>query len=211
MAKASFRLALLLNILFVVGVTLPQLQPYDDSALRSIFVSSEDCVLPCWQGIRPGLTSGVEAIALLQTNPWVNYLRVRGDLEAGAPGTITWSWSGMQPTHLAGSTGGRLLVMHNIVQYVRFSTTLQFGDIWMGYDHPEAGLLTGPNSPATQQQIFHQASFHDGKLMVESTLTCPMKFGALWYTPVTVELRQEMRLLPLVEYRLAQWMLNTPC
>jgi hypothetical protein len=47
--------------------------------------------------------------------------------------------------------------------------------------------------------------------MVESTLTCPMKFGALWYTPVTVEMRHEMRLLPLVEYRLAQWMLNAPC
>jgi hypothetical protein len=162
-----------LNTLFIIGVALPQLQPYDN-ALRSILVSSEDCVLPCWQGIRPGVTSGVEAVAVLQNHPWVDYIRVRGDLGAGAPGTITWSWSGTQPTPLAASSGGRLLVMHNIVQYVRFATTLQFGDIWMGYDHPEVGLLTGPNSPATQQQIFHQASFRGGKLMVESTLTCPM-------------------------------------
>ncbi len=101
--------------------------------------------------------------------------------------------------------------MHNVVQYVRFSTALQFGDIWIGYDHPEVGLLTGPSSSASQREVFHQASFRGGELMVESTISCPMRFEALWHTPVTVELRQEMRLLPLVDYRLAQWMADAPC
>ncbi len=100
MAKALVRITFLLNTLFVIGVALPHLQPYDDRAFRSIFVSSEDCRLPCWQGIRPGVTSGVEAIAILQNHPWANYVRVRGDLEAGDPGTITWSWSGAQPALL---------------------------------------------------------------------------------------------------------------
>jgi|FLYN01.1.fsa_nt_gi hypothetical protein len=212
MAKALLRLSLLLSVFFLVVVVALHTQPYDDSALRTLLVSSPDCALPCWQGIHPGITSGVDAIAILQDHAWVGYVRVRGDLAAGYPGTITWTWSGQQPPTLGASrAGGRLLVIDNVVQYVRLPTTLPFGDIWLSFNHPEAGRLDGPSGFASRQEMFHQASYRGGALMVESVVVCPMQYDALWNTPVTVELRQEMRLLPLVDYRLAQWMANAPC
>jgi hypothetical protein len=212
MAKALVRASLLFNLLFVVGVALPHLRSHDDSALRSIFVSSSNCRMPCWQGIHPGQTTSQQALAILQNHRWIRNLLVRGDMAAGNPGTITWTWSGAQaaplgPDHL----GGRILVMHNTVEYVRFSTTLRFGDIWMEFDQPEQGRLVGPSQTASRLEVYHQASYRGGTLLVEATLACPAHYEALWYATVTVELRQAARLLPLLDYQVAQWMLTPPC
>lgn len=210
MARGLLRFALPLYLIFVALTLVLHLRPHDDSALRAVFVSSDDCMLPCWQGIHPGVTSGEEAVNILENHEWVRYVRVRGDFGAGKPGTITWTWNGTQPATL-GFDGGRVLVIDNVVEYVRLFTTLGFGDIWMGFDQPEQGRLEGPSGSATRPEMFHQASYWGGMLMVESIVYCPVGFATVWNTPVTVELRQRVTLLPLVDYKLATWVVDTSC
>lgn len=142
MARGLLRFALPLYLVFVALTLVLHLRPHDDSALRALFTSSENCVLPCWQGISPGVTSGEEAVDILENHDWVDYVRVRGDFAAGKPGTITWTWSGAQPAMLGvDRSGGRVLVIDNLVEYVRLTTALGFGDIWLGFDQPEQGRL----------------------------------------------------------------------
>ena len=55
------RLALKIAIL-LIGVSsaltgLIRAQPYDSGALAAFFAPPEGCPAPCWQGIRPGLTT----------------------------------------------------------------------------------------------------------------------------------------------------------
>jgi hypothetical protein len=212
MARGLLRFVLPLYLFFIALMAALLLRPYDNSALRALFISSDDCVLPCWQGIRPGITSGKEAIAILENHDWVDYVQVRGDFDAGNPGAITWTWSGAQPAMLGvNRTGGRVLVIRNVVRYVRLSTTLGFGDIWLGFNHPDLGRFEGPSGSTTRPEMYHQALYDGGILVVESIVYCPVRYDKLWNSPVTVEFREAMTLIPLVEYELAKWMADPAC
>jgi hypothetical protein len=210
MARGVLRFALPLYLVFVALTVILHLRPYSDSALRALIVSSDNCAFPCWQGIRPGVTSGVEAVNILENHGWVDYVRVRGDFAAGKPGTITWTWSGTQPPLLR-VDGGRVLIIDNVVEYVRLSTTLGFGDIWLGFDRPNQGRFEGPSGSANRPEMFHQASYSGGTLLVESIVYCPVGFATVWNTPVIVELRQEIPRVPWVDYKLARWVADPAC
>jgi hypothetical protein len=207
MAFSVLRLASWFTLLLGVVIAAIRLQPYDDSSIRIALMSSPDCALPCWQGIRPGVTTGQEALAILHDHPWVNTIQSRGDFEAGFPGTIIWTWNDTPPVvRQIFVTSGRLLIINNLVEYVRFPTSLHFGDIWMTFDHPDQGLFVGALNSA---QTFHQASY--AMLTVESTFNCPFNLETLWQTPVIVELRYGGSSLPLEDYAMAQWMRQPPC
>src|SRR4051794_14630074 len=45
-------------------------QAEKDLAWGGFLVPPKGCPMPCWQGIRPGVTTGEEAIAILQAHPW---------------------------------------------------------------------------------------------------------------------------------------------
>lgn len=53
------------TLLFTLCIALIRVQPYDDSELRAFLTPPEGCPAPCFMGIRPGVTTMEEAVAIL--------------------------------------------------------------------------------------------------------------------------------------------------
>ncbi len=64
--------ALLFTLLFAACIGIIRAQPYDDSELRAFLTPPSGCAMPCFMGIRPGVTTADEAIAILEAHEWVS-------------------------------------------------------------------------------------------------------------------------------------------
>jgi hypothetical protein len=121
-------------------------QPYDGRALAAFVSPPNGCPIPCWQGIRPGVTTAVEALYLLEQNPWVGQIK-RGEF------VISWTWSGQQPPFVDAAHEGLLGLTGGIVRQVRIQTLIPFGDLWALLRPPERARLVRPLSRASAYQI----------------------------------------------------------
>jgi hypothetical protein len=131
-----------LTILFAACIGIIRAQPYDDSQLRAVLAPPDGCPMPCWQGIRPGITPLGEARAILQTNPWVTEVELSGDVNVGIQyASLTWKWSGTQPFPAEPRSGGTIGVVRNVVRSVTLQTRLELGSVWLSVAHPEEGAF----------------------------------------------------------------------
>ena len=64
----SLRLFAALTLLFCAAIVVVRAQPFDDGGLRDQLLSPT-CTVPCFLGIRPGVTTREEAILLLRAHP----------------------------------------------------------------------------------------------------------------------------------------------
>ena len=136
------KLVFLLTLLFAVCIGVIRAQPYDDSQLRAVLAPPEGCPMPCWQGIRPGVTPLGEARAILQSIPWVTDVELSGDVNVGVQyASLTWMWSGDQPFPAEPRSGGTIGVVRNVVRSVTLQTRLELGSVWMYVAHPEEGAF----------------------------------------------------------------------
>lgn len=110
---------------------------------RVIGVLDADCPMPCWQGIRPGVTDVDAAISLLAISPFVDtrFLAV-----AGAPGDdwwqITWTDSSRRNVYLWGALIMRGDVVHRI--------DVNFSADWPATVEDVIGLLGMPSYMVVQ-------------------------------------------------------------
>src|SRR5437868_2844239 len=89
MPRFYLRLILTPFLLFSTALLLIFAQPYDDHELRQLLIP-KGCPAPCFIGIRPGVTTMEETLAILKSNQWI------GDIQQHA-GTIEWTWSEASP------------------------------------------------------------------------------------------------------------------
>lgn len=88
------RASLLLTSAFALVIGVIRGRPYDDRGM-GIFLLG--CAMPCWQGIRPRVTSPEEAMTILQSLDTVR--NVGANLDAHG-GQIYWLWSATRPPFL---------------------------------------------------------------------------------------------------------------
>jgi hypothetical protein len=128
------KLALFLTLFFAACIGLIRAQLYDDSELRAFLTPPEGCPIPCFMGIRPGVTTAEEALAILEAHEWV------GEITFLPPERFAWKWNGRQPEMLNRSSGiddGHIsLNPDNTVYLVVVPTRIRFGDISLFYNHP---------------------------------------------------------------------------
>ncbi len=129
----------LLTFIFAALVGLIRARPYDDSELHAILVPSDGCALPCFMGIRPGLTSRQEAIAILRAHPWVGETSMES-AQLAMTSAITWRWSGLQPSFINGSSGGELRTAGNMVTAIYVTLAIPFGDFLLWRQPEQAGV-----------------------------------------------------------------------
>jgi hypothetical protein len=136
MSRLYGKLALLNGVIFAVVLLLIRAQPYDDHALRALLMP-EDCEMPCFMGIRPGVTMVDEAVRLLQANAWVSSVEQDGTVD------IRWTWSGLQPRFILDSKPGYLTIAadRQRIAKVTLNTTLVVGDFWLMWGAPTAHEL----------------------------------------------------------------------
>lgn len=75
-------------IAFLGGMALiTHARPYDDGGLRDLLMPS-GCEMPCFLGIRPGVTTRDEVIAILESHEWIGVVH---DDESGSIIRAYWS------------------------------------------------------------------------------------------------------------------------
>ncbi len=79
MARAAGGLALLLWL----PVLLIRAQPYDSGPVRDLLLPADHCPdVPCWKGMRPGITTLEEASAFFESQPGTDYFIEASDSAA---------------------------------------------------------------------------------------------------------------------------------
>ena len=181
--RVLMQTSLALPLLFATLISLIRLQPHDSLPMRSLITPTEGCPAPCWQGIRPNVTSASQAIAILVAHPWVTDMAVYGQsstrLETGA---ISWDWNGAQPFPAGISEGGVITVTDHIVRSVTLETDARFGDLWLLLDQPEEGAFAFVGLVLTMPEYL--VEYQGSDLTVTTRVTC----GDFWTGNTTVTL-----------------------
>ena len=66
------RLAVGLTLLFLLLMLVIHAQRYDSSSVRALLLPPAGCVAPCFQGLRPGHSTIIDALAFFQQRPELN-------------------------------------------------------------------------------------------------------------------------------------------
>lgn len=174
------RMAVLLVILLTVTSALIHAQPDDQERLRKLLMPPEGCAMPCWQGIRPGVTTAAEAMLLLRNHPWIEdptYLQGMGLATA----SVVWAWNDETPPEIDTARQGVLWIQSTLVKRIDIATTLPYGQFWL-YDRPSRGALFG--EPVQPRRVFHLMDFLGTGLQLRVGFICPLSPRQFWNAPV---------------------------
>jgi len=64
--------------LWALPILMIRAQPYHGDALTQFLLPPADCPVPCFLGVRPGVTTASEAFALLEAHPWIDRIEPSG-------------------------------------------------------------------------------------------------------------------------------------
>ncbi len=135
MTAGYLKIALLLTVLWLVPVLLIRAQPYDDGGLWAFLTPPEGCLAPCFMGIRPGVTTVDEAIAILEGHEWVDKVTV----EDQGGFHLFWTWSGQQPHFIRTSSTGRIrrILFQDVVELISIDTRITIGELYLTLGLPD--------------------------------------------------------------------------
>lgn len=174
MTRSYFKFSIPLFLLFFIPLALSRALPYDDQNLRAA-VMPQDCQMPCFMGIRPGITTVEEAVRLLRASPWVD--KVTDDANTLGTNAITWTWSPHKPSFIKDRSSG-LLLAHttdaqiNVVDIVRIKTTVSVGDMALLWINDTAPIVSGPNGP--RNEAYMQTTDYQNGVRMWSAVHCPV-------------------------------------
>ncbi|MBL8152851.1 MAG: hypothetical protein JNM70_01605 [Anaerolineae bacterium] len=180
MSRAVVLTALVLTVLFTACMAAVRAQPYDDEALRSFFQAIDGCKRPCFLGIQAGVTSGAEAIDILEHHEWIDpdtIVQSRDEIYQFI--WVSWQWSGRQPDFLNGLA---YLTFSNLtdgrIATLRVNTGFSLGDLWLSLGPPQIGGV---------DRFQHIGYFADERLLITNRMVC----HGYWQEPTTVFLVAE--------------------
>jgi hypothetical protein len=192
MFRPIFALTLVVAFVCACAVAALRSRAYTPDALIDWFAaeSGGDCVLPCWEGIRPGFTTGSDALLRLYDMPDVYDIvdvETSHSLE-GAARFIRWRWhfplaAPLEPT-------GLLIVEDDIVQEVFLTTPILLGDVWLTYGRPDGGTVAFTENLRRDGLLLSTGVYAARGLSAMSYIDCPMRLSRLWTSAVYVWLRK---------------------
>lgn len=173
---------------------------------------------PCWQGIRPGVTTLDGAVALLQTNRWVERVVVDTD----SPFTFIYlDWNERAPDFIRNASDRLPMYMwvrRGIIQLIVIPTLIPYGEVWSLLGEPSSGVfavsgyrdtLTLGSRPNTR----HSAVYYGGHVIVDTRVFCPVNPALFWNAPAMITYNSDLT-EPLIAdkpYDLADWLFSAPC
>ncbi|RMF79981.1 MAG: hypothetical protein D6737_09655 [Chloroflexi bacterium] len=160
------RLSLLLSLLFTLFIGLIHARPHDEPALRQFLIPPDDCPAPCWEGIRPGVSTVDEALYILRNHPWVR------DIEAGSGESYLIHWNGSQPAFIDATQPGILSVQEAVVMRIRLPARVSFADVWLAFDAPSQGSYLC-HRRVWPRPVVHFAAYPETGFVVRMPLDAP--------------------------------------
>lgn len=195
MTRLALRVTATLAFVFLATLGAMCAQPYDDGGLWAQ-LAPPDCAQPCFLGIRPGVTTQAEALALLNAHPWISLIHLPDDQ------TITWTWNGEQPPFLhaarhstsenARLEDARLLIQGGIVHAIGIQTAARLGDVKIMFGTPDLTYFFNwyTRDPAKNYySYFEQHGVYIGdQFEAASSTVCPVSNRQMWELPVILAL-----------------------
>lgn len=181
--------ALLLTSLFAVLVGLIHAQPYDDAQLRALVAPANGCPMPCFMGIRLGVTRIDEAMAIITSHEWVKNYAAHLSSYGGI--LVTWSWSGRQPAFIDGTRPGGLGTGNSsVVSRIDLFTNVPLGD-FLVWQPPDSGGLRCTSASRITGLFVHYAEDFSAEVIMPpvrclGSSPCPLSVQELYFTPAVV-------------------------
>ena len=173
--RLIIKLALLVSVVCVTPIALIRAQPYDDSELRAFLTPPEGCPAPCFMGIRPGVTTTEEAIAILEGHEWVQEIKVATDK------SLIWiEWNALTPLSIDQlhpyPYSSYVYNLDKVVRVVNIKTPYPVGAIYLLDGQPQA-----TDSFVTMDGIVVSAYYFDSSIKVNSYFFgCPVTQVEFW-------------------------------
>jgi hypothetical protein len=177
--------------LFAGLIGLVRAQSQHDLAWGDFLLPPKGCPMPCWQGIRPGVTTGEEAIVILQAHPWTRRV-ITGYYNAeNHQGTIVWAFNAPHPDGQIAPYQALLLVTQDVVSNITILTDIPFSAVYFLFGVPkiERWTVLGA-SLASGARIDHFAHYVDLGFSVYVPMNCPSGLAAAWGAQTTLQYGQ---------------------
>lgn len=189
MTKIVLRSGFMSLVLFLAFIMVIHAQPYDDSDLRALLVAP-DCQIPCFMGIRPGITTLDEAAGLLKSSGWVYRLIDRRNL-----GMFSWTWNGTQPAFIDGSQKAWLQPdpLHpTVVNSINIPTVTSIGKISLILGKLYAyrmQFFAGGVMPQTGILAYYSINYSNYPISANGTVDCPLRWINFWTSTAIITYR----------------------
>ena len=165
-------------------------RPYNDSAVRQL-LQTDGCTTPCFLGIRPGITTASDAIALLRDSQWVQTETI-AYTESNYGGGAVWTWNKWASPLLSSRQSSLLTVRHNgvqIVDLIHISTVVASGDAYLTLGNSSYTAMGGTG---LRGEVYMAWFYPDQGLSVWSNILCPTQADHVWVSPIVVQFRVTM-------------------
>jgi hypothetical protein len=164
MFSVALKAAFFLTIMCGTAIALPHTQPYDDSALRDLLVFEETCPMPCWQGIRLGITSLDDALERLNTSVWVDSVQKRAGYRH------IWTWSDQNSLTHDNATEQQFLFSwrEGIVDTISMQRLSPLWQLWLIFGRPDAITV----APMPDDSILYIASYEAEQIHIFTPTIC---------------------------------------
>jgi hypothetical protein len=188
--RLLLRLMLPLTVVLALPVLLIRAQPYDSREVQSLLTPPEGCTTPCFMGIRPGVTTNIEAADLLRAHEWVNELAMQGT-QHDARGrfvysSLSWTWSDSAPDEIDHSQPGRMFFMQPdpfyerlVVQSIQVETRLRTWLVEQWFGQPAASTMSYHNRRLGYSVTFAQDE-QPVLVVISTALMCPATMMHYW-------------------------------
>lgn len=177
--------------LFALPLLLIHSQPYNDHDLRALLMP-EGCKMPCFMGIRPGMTTMDEAVKVLNTSDWTSNLETISD-EKGQLNSLTWNWTDAAPTIFDHKITAEIEANYPgmqsipIVENIQLDITVHVGELYLLWGEPDA-TDSGPPGFTNENVAFVSALYLSKGLYIGTIVHCPVTEERFWNTPMTFEI-----------------------
>lgn len=200
------------TLLFASVIGLIHARPYQDGSLEAFLSPPHDCPAPCWQGIRPGTTTVVEALDILESHPWIARIIITERYGATRDGLIGWAWSEEPPAPIDSRARGAMWVDDDIVRSIRIPTTISFGALWLRLQRPPQGSFSlALDAQAMDHVVIHYAAYPDFNIVAWNEVKCPLSLVDFWRAPMVIQFTNTLSAELSAEYRLPRWIFGSPC
>ncbi len=170
MLRSYSRLILIPLLLFTAALLLIHTHPYDDHELRQLLLP-DGCPAPCFMGIRLGVTTTDEAIAILEVSHWVDQYKYEPDVAM-----ISIKWNANSPLWLTNgsdnsSSGARILISDGVVDSIGLDTNLTLGEIQLAFGRSAFQQVAVDNFEG-HAYLFYSALYKDTGVVTNIFKTC---------------------------------------
>lgn len=199
-----FQTALALILVFILSISIIRARPYDEEVRDSLNLPANDCEMPCWAGIHPGMTTEAAA-EILSHHPWVD--RMWGI------SYIRWTWSGQQPDWIDSSRPGAVSSHYGAVDQIGIPTKLSVGDFWLLFNQVDRGVVFASGLSGL---VYNFVKVDNGLFWIKADLKCPIQSQEFWKAPTLILIGgmstfERFHANEFDDYTLPGWLTDVSC